>query len=199
MGFSFGPHPPPPPPPPLCLAEYYKLSFWITLFRWVLKKLYPFESYPVFGDLRGFRGIFRPNHNELAIVQGTILFISSRTTIFVFESLDFVEYWQSYERLKFVQPSFRRPPRLSRRFPAKPQWVSYRERYHSLRLFEKYNFHFWITWFRWVLTKLWAFKVCLTFRPKSGLPFRLAPLSSNHTKPFGPYTNKQCIWKENEH
>ena len=89
--------------------QYYNFPFWITLFRWVLKKLYPFESYPVSGDLRGFRGLFRPNHSELAILQDTILFVSSRTTIFVFESLDFVEYWQSYERLKFVQLSGQNP------------------------------------------------------------------------------------------
>ncbi|CAN6727093.1 unnamed protein product [Malus baccata var. baccata] len=46
----------------------------------------------VSGDLSGFRGIFRPKHGELDIIRGTILFISSRTMIFVFESLNFVKY-----------------------------------------------------------------------------------------------------------
>ena len=165
----------------------------MTLFNWVLKKLYPFESCPVFGDLRVFRGIFRPNHNELAIVYHSLRLFENYDFRFLNHSIslsieEVISIW--------ILPSFLRPMRLSRRFPVKLQRVSHLARYHSLRLFEKYDFHFWITRFRWVLTKLWAFKVCPTFRPKSGLPFRLAPASSNHTKTFGPCTNKHCIWKE---
>ncbi|RXH82048.1 hypothetical protein DVH24_036389 [Malus domestica] len=53
------------------------------------KTLYSFESYPVFGESDSFRGVFRPNHGALDVVRGTILFVSSRTTTFVFVSLDF--------------------------------------------------------------------------------------------------------------
>ena len=68
--------------------------------------------------------------------------------------------------LIWILPSFRRPPRLSRRFSAKPRRVRRRARYHSLSLFENYNFRFYLTWFRWVVTKLWTFKVWVVFRPK---------------------------------
>ena len=50
-----------------------------------------------------FRALFRPNHGELAVNKGIILFVSLRSLIFIFESLNFVEYWRSYERLKFIQ------------------------------------------------------------------------------------------------
>ena len=50
-----------------------------------------------------FWAFFRSKHGELAIKKGTILFVLLRSMIFVFESLDFVEYWRSYERLKFTQ------------------------------------------------------------------------------------------------
>ena len=46
-----------------------------------------------------FEALFLPNHGELDVIS---LFVSLRTMIFIFESLDFVKYWQSYERLKFV-------------------------------------------------------------------------------------------------
>ncbi|KAM1925818.1 hypothetical protein ACFX13_033063 [Malus domestica] len=39
-----------------------------------------------------FQAIFRLNHGELAIKKGTILFVSLSRMIFVFESLDFIEY-----------------------------------------------------------------------------------------------------------
>ena len=61
--------------------------------------------------------------------------------------------------LIWILPSFRRPPRISRRFPAKPRRVRRRARYQSLRLFKNYNFGFYLTWFRWVTKKLWASKV----------------------------------------
>ena len=39
-----------------------------------------------------FQAVFRPNYGDLAIKKNTILFVSSRSMIFVFESLDFVDY-----------------------------------------------------------------------------------------------------------
>ena len=70
-----------------------------------------------------FRAVFRPNYGELAIKKDTILFVSSRSMIFVFESLDFVDYWRSYERLKFTQfpasfPVFLRTSHIWGYFPA---------------------------------------------------------------------------------
>ena len=44
-------------------------------------------------------------------------------------------------------------------FPTKLRRVSHQERYHSLRLIKKNYLRFWITRFRWLLKKLWTFKV----------------------------------------
>ena len=79
--------------------------------------------------------------------------------------------------LIWILPSFWRPQWLSRHFPAKPRRVRRRVRYHSLRLFEGYNFRFCLAWFRWVLTKLWPFKVGVKFRPKFWF---FLPLGESH-------------------
>ena len=52
---------------------------------------------------RSFRGIFRRISGELGVEVGINLFVSSSATTFLFVSLNFVEYWRSYERLKFTQ------------------------------------------------------------------------------------------------
>ena len=85
----------------LRLVEYYNFSFCFTQFRWVLKKLYSFESYPVFGDLRGFRDVFRPNHGELDVVQGTILLVSLRIQLSFLPHLISLSSDKVMERLKF--------------------------------------------------------------------------------------------------
>ena len=92
--------------------------------------------------------------------------------------------------LIWILPSFRRPLRLSRHFSAKPRRVRRCARYHSLRLFENC---FWITWFRWVLTKLWTFKVCLNFDRIQAFSFNWVrrPMSWTHVglsslEPFEP-------------
>ena len=82
-----------------------------------------------------FRAIFRPNHGELAVNKGTILFVSSRSMIFVFESLNFVEYWRCYERLKFTQflASFPVFPRTSH------IWAIFQPSPTTIGLPNKYN------------------------------------------------------------
>ena len=104
--------------------------------------------------------------------------------------------------LIWILPSFRRPPRLSRRFPAKPRRVRRRARYHSLRLFENYNFRFCFTWFRWVVTKLWdvqslsgfpaefpAFFFDETPGANQGLWAAAKPKNLFQIRPFGPCLN----------
>ena len=59
-----------------------------------------FKVCPVFGEPVTFQTIFRPNHGDSAVKKGTNLFVSFQAMIFVFESLNFIEYWQSYGCLK---------------------------------------------------------------------------------------------------
>ncbi|RXI05722.1 hypothetical protein DVH24_017764, partial [Malus domestica] len=54
--------------PPASTAPFEAISGQTTVSWPVYEKLYSFESYPVSGDLRGFRGIFRPNHGGLDVV-----------------------------------------------------------------------------------------------------------------------------------
>ena len=87
--------------------------------------------------------------------------------------------------LIWILPSFRRVRWLSRPFPAKPRGVRRLARYHSLRIFENYNFRFCFTWFRRVLVKLWTFKGGVVFRPN----FRPSPPlnpATHQPRPFGP-------------
>ena len=75
---------------------------------------------------RHFRAKFRTNHGELAGVQGINLFVSQNSITFLFVSLDFVEFRQSYGRLKLcsfpAESGFllRSPPRPFRPVSAHP-------------------------------------------------------------------------------
>ncbi|RXH89368.1 hypothetical protein DVH24_031725 [Malus domestica] len=75
------------------------------------------------GEHRPFRGHFRPNHGDLASVQGINLFVSSSSTTLLFVSLNFVEYWKSYTHLNLTQ--FPASPTAFEAFSAKPQRVRY--------------------------------------------------------------------------